>query len=482
MTIAKLISDFFIKTNATEKLFIPVDSEILRQYNLTRSPVPQKTLCYAPFRNIYFGHNGKAVSCCFNRTHVLGVYPVNSIKQIWNGQNAEKLREFITHNDLSLGCQYCNNQMTARTFDVIKSKMYDEAPDRNGYPTVMEFELNNTCNLECIMCSGAFSSSIRSNREKLPAYESPYNSNFVKQLEEYIPYLHEAKFYGGEPFLVKIYYEIWDKIIEINPECSISVQTNGTVLNSRVKDLLLKGNFHFNVSIDSLQKPIYESIRINADFDLVMENFGYLYEYCNNKKISIDISSCIMKKNWFEAPDFINYCNRLNLGVYFHVINFPAEYTLRFCDSAMLKNIHEEYCKCEFPESNPVERKNKSIFNDLVSKIYEWYIDSLKRENLDRKINTIKELKEALTEGLRMHIVNTYNIDEEESKMKLEQSIFKLDTILNKLPEDMHTPEIFKKVIQYAPDINTFITQLESRNEVELYEGADIFFEKLRDR
>ena len=56
-------------------------------------------------------------------------------------------------------------------------------------------------------------------------FENPYDAAFVKQLEEFIPHLEEVKFYGGEPFLIEIYYEIWEKIMELNPKVRISVQT-----------------------------------------------------------------------------------------------------------------------------------------------------------------------------------------------------------------------------------------------------------------
>jgi MoaA/NifB/PqqE/SkfB family radical SAM enzyme len=75
-------------------------------------------------------------------------------------------------------------------------------------PKVMEFELSNECNLECVMCNGSFSSSIRKNREKLPPIISPYNDDFVNELDAFIPHLTDAKFLGGEPFMIEIYLKI----------------------------------------------------------------------------------------------------------------------------------------------------------------------------------------------------------------------------------------------------------------------------------
>ena len=123
----------------------------------------------------------------------------------------------------------------------------------------MEFEMSNQCNLECIMCNGYVSSSIRQNRDKLPPVHSPYDEKFVTQLRPFIPHLREAKFFGGEPFLIPLYFKMWDAMMEINPSINIFVITNGTVLTDKVKTLLSLGNFELAVSIDSIRKDRYEA-------------------------------------------------------------------------------------------------------------------------------------------------------------------------------------------------------------------------------
>jgi MoaA/NifB/PqqE/SkfB family radical SAM enzyme len=76
---------------------------------------------------------------------------------------------------------------------------------------MMELEIENTCNLECVMCIGELSSAIRKNRDKLPPIKSPYNEAFVEQLEEFIPHLKELRFNGGEPFLINSVFRIFEK-------------------------------------------------------------------------------------------------------------------------------------------------------------------------------------------------------------------------------------------------------------------------------
>ncbi len=93
----------------------------------------------------------------------------------------------------------------------------------------------------------------------------------VDQLEEFIPHLKEAKFLGGEPFLIDIYYKIWDKIIELNPSVKITITTNGTVFNKRVQEILEKLDCNIIMSIDAFNKTTYESIRIQGDYEKIWQ-------------------------------------------------------------------------------------------------------------------------------------------------------------------------------------------------------------------
>ena len=84
------------------------------------------------------------------------------------------------------------------------------------------------------MCIGELSSSIRKNRERLPALKNAYDDNFVQQLEEFIPHLKELRFNGGEPFLINEVFKIFEKVEKLNPKLKIVIATNGTVVNYKV--------------------------------------------------------------------------------------------------------------------------------------------------------------------------------------------------------------------------------------------------------
>ena len=370
--------------------------DAIQKYQLHREVADRSKTCHAPFQSLYFGQTGKVVACCYNREYVLGEYPQMSIGDIWRGETATKLREEVESMDsLPMGCQICASQLLAGNFAGLHAAKYDKFADspaalrraRNreastgvGYPKLMEFELSNSCNLECVMCHGGFSSTIRKNRENLAPLPDPFDDAYVEQLAEFIPHLEEAKFLGGEPFLVGIYYKIWDKMIELNPECVTSITTNGSILNPRVRRVLEKLNCQMVMSIDSIVRETYDKIRRNSDFDQVQESIAYYLEICEKQNRQLAFATCPMTINWREIPDITNYCNDNNISLFVNTVVYPRFVSLRFLPSNQLKEILGFYEKAEIRGSGGVQEFNKGGFRHFVSQIAAWYREAVERE------------------------------------------------------------------------------------------------------
>ncbi len=198
MNVIDKIRSLWIDKNALEST-----SDITAFNKRGRHFNEREVLCYAPFKSIRFEPKGIVRTCCYNIEVVLGRYPQMSLMQIWNSDTANKLREKIGNNDLSMGCRLCEQQLKNKEFNTVKLLQYDNLPDSfNNYPVMLDFSIHNTCNLECVMCHGEFSSSIRANREKLPPIPMMYDEKFVQQLEEFIPHAKQFVFAGGEPFMI----------------------------------------------------------------------------------------------------------------------------------------------------------------------------------------------------------------------------------------------------------------------------------------
>jgi uncharacterized Fe-S cluster-containing radical SAM superfamily protein len=246
-----------------------------------------------------------------------------------------------------------------------------------AYPRGMEFELSNTCNLECAMCTGEFSSSIRKNREGLEPYPELYGTEFAQQLEAFIPYLWQAKFYGGEPFLVPVYYEIWERMIRLNPNLTAHITTNGTILNQRVINILEKIKTHLIVSVDSFQKDTYEAIRQNARFEKVMESVNYFAKINQRQHSELSIAICPMILNALEMPEMVQVCNQRGFNVFFNTVWFPEELSLRKLPAEELSEIIRHY-EAHYPSgAGPLAKRNLEAFDGLLNQLKNWHQHAL---------------------------------------------------------------------------------------------------------
>ena len=342
-----------------------LDPNIVAAYNADRD-IPAERLCNAPFSNIYFNIMGQGAACWLTFFEA-PAYPENSIHDIWFGRYYEKLRTNIIDEDLSQSCRVCEKNIQRGLFKNALARAYDIERPAGNYPNIMEFELSNRCNLECQMCNGRLSSSIRKNRDLLPATKSPYNAEFTRQLEEFIPHLKEARFNGGEPFLQEECWEIWERIIAINPSVEITIATNGTVWSARIEDLLRRGNFRINLSLDGITKPTYESIRRNSKFETVIANARKFADYCS----SVGSNFCVMfnplRENWHEMPLLVRFCNENNYHLHFNTIYRPFHLALWTLPSAEIGHIRDTLAK-QIPEpllSNPRSFGNCGKLGDI---------------------------------------------------------------------------------------------------------------------
>lgn len=379
------------------KKYNPIHSNILSEYKSFRSG-KHRHLCNAPFKSLRFSQSGNVLACCFNRGFSLGKYPENSLHDIWFGDKVSNLRKYIDHNDLTLGCNECSRRIQNKYFALSGAYQYDYLSDypKNKYPTMLDFEISNTCNLECVMCLGENSSSIRSNRDHLPACQQHYDENFVEQLKEFIPYLNEARFSGGEPFLIPLYYKIWEMISEMNPNTRISILTNATILNDKIINLLSKGNYNVSVSFDSLNKDTYEKIRKNADFNTALKNLEYFQTYSKNNNIVFNLNVCPMRYNWAEIPSIVRYCNEKEISLIMHTVTFPPSESLWALGSSKLKEILSILEKENFDKNGGVSDKNLLVYHQFIRQIKNWIneLESFELLKKDLDCKTEKELIE----------------------------------------------------------------------------------------
>ncbi len=469
MTIFHRVKRLF--KNRNQSVFKPIESDLLLGYTSHRKIENQKALCHAPFTNLYFGRQGNVLCCCHNRKHIVGTYPNQSISQIWEGEKLKELQEYLRNNDLSSGCHVCKWDIEQQQFENVKAIHFDTFKIDSRFPVIMEFELDNTCNLECSMCSGEFSSTIRKNRDGKPPIQSVYDASFVEQLTPFIPHLATTRFSGGEPFLIDIYFDIWTKIVALNPNCLVAVQTNGTVLNNKIKAILEKGRFEIGISLDGLTKTTFEGIRRNAIFERVLENISYFSEYCARKNTCFRISVCAMRENWKELPLYIDFCEKYNATLEIHNVWFPPSSSLWNLEKVQQKEIID-FLKIESWQKEklkqPLNLRNYKIF---IQQLQTWHDSNREIEpNIDEFSESFK-LK--LFQSISDHILNDKAIKAEVAQVKISTIVQKATLVFAQFNDEQKVEKASQKMLQVPVEL--LVSSLTFESEERIYEQAIAF-------
>jgi MoaA/NifB/PqqE/SkfB family radical SAM enzyme len=333
------------------------------------------TSCKAPMTNMYFTVKGEVSPCWLTVGAVDTWSPDRSIHDIWFGSEFAKLNINLMNGRFLGKCGICKNNIDNGVWPLAKA--YEDLT-ANLYPAMMELELSNQCNLECIMCSGMLSSGIRKNRDKLPPLPMIYTQAFVDELREFVPHLQEMRLNGGEPFAQKIVLDICDMIAEVNPGLKVTVATNGTIMNKRVRHIMKHNNLHLNISIDSLEKPAYETIRVNGDFDKLMRNFEIFREYCSQNSRELSVMVNPMNTNWVEMAEFTRWTHVNDVNLWFNTIRYPEHLAMWNQSSEWLYDAFTRMDKQRWALQKA--DRNISQFDNLIKQVQNWYLDSLLTE------------------------------------------------------------------------------------------------------
>lgn len=277
-----------------------------------------------------FDMTGAVSVCAFTRTTPLGRVGDTPLAEMWRGPRIRRLRDAVEHDDLAHACSRCSEEIVGGNLHGALSVGFDRFPAQRfpAWPTRMEFALSTRCNLRCIMCSGEFSSAIRTRREALPVLPDRYGDAFLDELDPFLPHLEQARFLGGEPFLAEINFRIWERMIDQGLRVDCNVTTNGTCWTPRVQRVLDALAFSVGISIDGVTRETVEAVRVGASYDGIMENLRRFVCYRDRTGASLSLTFCLMVQNAHEFVDYLLMAEDLGCQVYVNTVRQPPQHSL----------------------------------------------------------------------------------------------------------------------------------------------------------
>ncbi len=274
-----------------------------------KEQLKQGTFCPIPFLQLQLNPLGDLSACCYSGEYKVGDVHRSTIEEIWNGEVMRRWRkEFLTGE-----IKICKTAL--ETFGCQKNYQHlnhlvEFSEIQKAMPQRLDLRLNGRCNLECVMCD---------------VWSQPngmYDKSDLWEIgpTKIFPSLKEVDMLGGEPFIQKDTFRFIDEVLKVNTSCTWGFITNCHYrLSAQLLGTLDKLDLrHIHMSLDAVSPDTYAKVRLKGDLVKVMETVNGFIEFRNRRSaagrgFALFASFCVQRGNWFELPEFFDFCRKHNL-------------------------------------------------------------------------------------------------------------------------------------------------------------------------
>jgi len=340
-----------------------------------------KSYCPLPWSHLHVGATGDVLPCCVGDwTKPLGNINKQSFDEIWQGDNINKIRKSLADDKKVPECSGCYRRENESGFslrhdaihkfhDVTKSMVLDTQEDGSSpsaKPVYWDIRFSNICNMRCKMC-GHFSSSKWFADAKKLASEDIHNystgknqaiihgvedsEKLLNRLEEYLPYVQELYFAGGEPLFMEEHYTILNKLIDMGlTDVFIRYSSNLSIMKYKSTNVVDLWKHFSNVycagSIDTYGARA-ENIRKDTVWSEIEDNMRLIKSKA--PKVWVGISPTIQIMNAYTICDLNEqwitngWVNRWTM--YWNILSNPSFYNIQHLPDHMKEELIEIWTK-----------------------------------------------------------------------------------------------------------------------------------------
>lgn len=316
-------------------------------------------ICYLPFLCFNIKKHDGLSLCCFHWTNDMETYnkyaeyDIDKFVDYWQSEKAKEFRNIIAKKDYSR-CMNCSMFLNKderffteknctdffgdygqKIVDAFHGKEFDEE-----YPYRFEISYDLSCNLKCITCRD----------DIITSYD--ISDDLDDKVIEYAKHCHEFVIAGdGEALFSKHYLKILEADLSENSKLEhIVLMTNATLLkkiwnkihpNTRALIKTIK------ISIDASTKELFEKIRRNAKWEVMLENLEFLKELKTKYNIQLETTYTISKYNLNDFMNFPKFMEQYDFDLIifnFADLNFRINEVLEngyAVDEKTKKEVHE---------------------------------------------------------------------------------------------------------------------------------------------
>jgi len=186
---------------------------------------------------------------------------------------------------------------------------------------------------------------------------------------------------------------------------NVWVTTNGTILTNRIVLLLNRVRFNITISVDSIEKETYEKIRVNSNFEKMMDNFKRFLRYTKAISSDFTVNTCPMTPNWHGLPDIVKWGNNEGFVVNIIPVRYPENLSLGSLSANELGEIVDYYHSVEINATDNFSKRNKKNFEDYIGFVEQWWQYKKETEGVSKeteKLQPVDEIRKRFRTSLNL--------------------------------------------------------------------------------
>jgi len=229
-----------------------------------------QTKCLASRHNLFLDSSDRVTLCC-NSNQVLD-FDNNIVDSALVGVKAQEIQQALYADQPHPTCNRCWQEQTngTRSHRESYNDMYPEFEliETTQLKTI-HLQNDPTCNLTCVYCGPRFSSSWA----RLRGINDPMQKT-LNFSDDTLANLSMITLAGGEPGLIKSNVKILDKLLQLNPECRVIINSNLYKIDTPVFEHVFK--FKNSTVIASFESvgTRYDYIRRGSEWQQFSSNFA----------------------------------------------------------------------------------------------------------------------------------------------------------------------------------------------------------------
>lgn len=298
----------------------------------------KKSFCVLPWTGVYIQPNGDVRNCSVTPETIGNINNI-PLEQILNGDINTNIKTNMLNDVMLPQCGQCHrlesrqknhfDQVSNRVWYLKKLKNIDRSlfnEPKNFQLKMLDLRWKNTCNFACVYCDSELSSRWATELKQPQKIDSNVLRESINYVYSNLDSVEHIYLAGGEPLLIRENLILLEKMLEINPNVELRINTNLSVIDNDIYLLIKKfKNVRWTISVDNTGQE-FEYLRYGGEWDKFVKNLKILTQDFGKDAINFNSVWCVLNsKTIFNCIDF--FLQEMGFHENSIIVN-PLEYPL----------------------------------------------------------------------------------------------------------------------------------------------------------